>query len=48
MELEGRLGFKKIEIGIKSIWKKEEIKELEMRIAKSRDQVMLRLQTLLV
>lgn len=46
--LRGRLGFKKIEIGIKSIWKKEEIEELEMRIAKSRDQVMLRLQTLLV
>jgi len=44
----GRLGFKKIEIGIKSIWKKEEIEELEMRIGKSRDQVMLRLQTLLL
>lgn len=46
--LRSRLGFKKIEIGIKSIWKKEEIEGLEMRIAKSRDQVMLRLQTLLV
>lgn len=46
--LRGKLEFKKIEIGIKSIWKKEEIEELEMRIAKSRDQVMLRLQTLLV
>jgi hypothetical protein len=46
--LRGRLRFKKIEIGIKSIWRKEEIEELEMRIGKSRDQVMLRLQTLLV
>lgn len=35
--LRSKLGFNKIEIGIKSIWKKEEIEELEMRIAKSRD-----------
>ncbi|KAK1827512.1 hypothetical protein QBC39DRAFT_291206 [Podospora conica] len=43
-----KLAFKKIQVGIKSVWKKEEIEELEMRIGKSRDQVMLRLQTLLV